>query len=62
MDIKKKYSRSSKIEALFRHVEEVVGLKEKCIIFSQWLSMLDLLELDLEQNGIKFTVCLTKYF
>lgn len=56
MDVNQKYTRSSKIAAVFRHIEEVLALKEKCVVFSQWVSMLDLIEFDLKQNGIKFTV------
>lgn len=59
MDINQKYKRSSKIEAVIKHVEEVVNLKEKCVIFSQWVSMLDLVEFDLKQSGIGFTVNLS---
>ena len=56
MDLSQKYKRSSKVEAVLKHVEEVVSLKEKCVIFSQWVSMLDIVEYDLKQNGINFTV------
>lgn len=36
-------------------LEAVILRKEKCVIFSNFLGFLDLLETDFHRNGIKFT-------
>ena len=51
-----KYTRSSKIHALSEHIKEVIALQEKCVIFSQWVSMLDLIEYDLKKSNVSFVV------
>jgi len=52
-------SRSTKIEALLSQLKELyygatAQPSDKCIIFSQWTSMLDMLEEPLSQLGLKF--------
>jgi DNA repair protein RAD5 len=61
-DVEKKFKRSSKLESLMGHIQEVIELKEKCVIFSQFLGMLSLIEHDLNLNKIQFLVsCLSVF-
>lgn len=61
MDIDKKYKRSSKIEALFAHIQEVINKKEKCVVFSQFIGMLMLIEHDLKAHNIKYVVLIMSF-
>jgi len=56
--VNQKYKRSSKIEALVGHLQEIIAKKEKCVVFSQFIGMLMLIEHDLKLNNIKFVVIL----
>jgi hypothetical protein len=38
------------------HIQEVIALKEKCIVFSQFIGMLALIEHDLKLQKIDFLV------
>lgn len=44
---------SSKIEALLESLEQVVAENHKALVFSQWTSLLDLVEPHLEKAGIR---------
>jgi superfamily II DNA or RNA helicase len=46
---------SSKIEALLGALEEAAADGHKALVFSQWTSLLDLVEPHLEQAGVRFT-------
>ena len=56
IDVERKYKRSSKIAALFMYIDKAVAAKEKCVVFSQFLGMLSLIEHDLKLNKILYTV------
>ena len=62
MDVNEKYRRSSKIEALIGHLDVVIAKKEKCIVFSQFIGMLELIEHDLKLHNIKFVVTFLSLF
>lgn len=47
-------TRSSKVEALIEAILDATADEHKCIVFSQWTSFLDLIEPELNKNGIKF--------
>jgi len=47
-------TRSSKVEALVEAIVDATADEHKCIVFSQWTSFLDLVEPELEKNGINF--------
>lgn len=55
--------RSAKMEEIFRLLKEIelrslcTGSAEKTIIFSQWTSMLDLMEPFLDAEGIGYARC-----
>jgi SNF2 family DNA or RNA helicase len=38
------------------HIFEVIAKKEKCVVFSQFIGMLSLIEHDLKKNNIEFLV------
>jgi superfamily II DNA or RNA helicase len=46
---------SSKVETLLRVLEEALAEGHKALVFSQWTSLLDLLEPQLTQAGMRFT-------
>jgi SNF2 family DNA or RNA helicase len=46
---------SSKIEALLENLEQVAAEGHKALVFSQWTSLLDLVEPHLERAGLAFT-------
>lgn len=46
--------RSSKVEALVEAISEATADEHKCIVFSQWTSLLDLVEPELEQANVRF--------
>src|SRR5690606_35336834 len=46
--------RSSKVEALVEAISEATADEHKCIVFSQWPSLLDLVEPELEQANVRF--------
>lgn len=50
--VEEKYS--AKFEALFDVLEDAIADSHKCIIFSQWTSLLDLLEPELTRRGFGF--------
>ncbi|KAJ2002463.1 hypothetical protein H4R26_003586 [Coemansia thaxteri] len=43
------------VMARHKELSECPGLREKCVVFSQWTTMLDLIEPLLRQRGIRFT-------
>ncbi|MBS2016209.1 MAG: DEAD/DEAH box helicase [Deltaproteobacteria bacterium] len=45
---------SAKMDALFEHLEPIVALGRKSLVFSQFTSMLDLVERELVKQGIPF--------
>ncbi len=47
-------SRSSKVEALVAAIQDATADEHKCIVFSQWTSLLDLVEPELIKGGIDF--------
>jgi superfamily II DNA or RNA helicase len=47
--------RSSKLERLMIAVEQIAAEGSKALVFSQWTSLLDLLEPELERAGVDFT-------
>lgn len=56
IDVEKNWKESSKISKLFECLEQIrsSGSGEKSIIFSQWTSFLDLLEIPLRRNNFGF--------
>jgi superfamily II DNA or RNA helicase len=46
---------SSKLEVLLENLEETVSEGHKALVFSQWTSLLDLVEPHLREAGIRFT-------
>lgn len=56
VDVKKNWKESSKVSKLMDCLEQLrqSGSGEKSIIFSQWTSFLDLLEIPLRKKGIEF--------
>lgn len=56
VDVKKNWKESSKVSKLMDCLERLrqSGSGEKSIIFSQWTSFLDLLEIPLRKKGIEF--------
>ncbi len=56
VDVEKNWKESSKISKLLDCLEQICwsGSGEKSIIFSQWTSFLDLLEIPLKRRGIGF--------
>lgn len=53
-DSLEKHGRSPKIQALFNHIEEMKP-DEKAVIFSQWTSVLDIVELEFNTYGHNYT-------
>lgn len=49
-----KGGRSAKVEALVDAVEDAAANDHKCIVFSQWTSLLDLVEPELQERSIGF--------
>ncbi|XP_047955355.1 DNA repair protein RAD5B [Salvia hispanica] len=56
VDVEKNWKESSKITKLLQCLEDIrsSGSGEKSIVFSQWTSFLDLLEIPLKRKNIKF--------
>ncbi|KAK3043438.1 hypothetical protein RJ639_002017 [Escallonia herrerae] len=54
VDINKNWKESSKVLKLLECLERVIQSGEKCIVFSQWTSFMDLLEIPLKRRGIGF--------
>ncbi|XP_050219335.1 DNA repair protein RAD5B isoform X2 [Mercurialis annua] len=56
VDVEKNWKESSKVSKLLECLEQIQksGCDEKSIIFSQWTSFLDLLEIPLKRRGIGF--------
>lgn len=56
VDIHKNWKESSKVRGLISCLEKIrcSGLGEKSIVFSQWTSFLDLLEICFDREGIQF--------
>lgn len=54
--VDKNWKESSKVSKLFDILEQIIrsGSDEKCIIFSQWPSFLDLLEISMQRRNIVF--------
>lgn len=46
---------SSKIELLGQSLEQAIGLGHRALVFSQWTAMLDRIESELNQRGIRFS-------
>ncbi|EGR32380.1 snf2 superfamily rad5 protein, putative [Ichthyophthirius multifiliis] len=54
-DVEKNFKRSSKMNAVFEYLNNVLNSKnDKCVIFSQFLAMFDLFEIDFKQNNMKY--------
>ncbi|KAM3138535.1 hypothetical protein pb186bvf_009287 [Paramecium bursaria] len=53
VDWKQDYKRSSKLERLFEILSEVPK-QDKCVIFTQFIGMIELIEFDLQKQGQKF--------
>lgn len=50
-----KYIASSKLECLLKHLREMHAQPEiKCVVFSQWATMLDFVEVGLREHGMAF--------
>lgn len=45
---------SSKSKAVIEELVRIAELKEKCVCFTQWLGMMDLLGFEMNAKGIKF--------
>lgn len=56
IDINKgwKENRSSKLRALHGHIQKVIEKGDKCIVYSQWTTMLNLIEKDLEVHQLEY--------
>ncbi|KAK3024880.1 hypothetical protein RJ639_044017 [Escallonia herrerae] len=54
VDINKNWMESSKVLRLLECLERVIQSGEKSIVFSQWTSFMDLLEIPLKRRGIGF--------
>ncbi|CAA7036815.1 unnamed protein product [Microthlaspi erraticum] len=56
LDVVKNWKESSKVSELLKCLEKIntAGTGEKSIVFSQWTSFLDLLEIPLRRRGIEF--------
>lgn len=56
VDVVKNWKESSKVSELIKCLEKIrmSGTGEKSIVFSQWTSFLDLLEIPLRRRGIEF--------
>ncbi|KAL5994539.1 hypothetical protein ACLOJK_024592 [Asimina triloba] len=56
VDVEKNWKASSKVSKLLNCLKEIrqSGSREKSIVFSQWTSFLDLLQIPLVRNGIGF--------
>ena len=54
IDLDSKFKRSSKMEKLMEQMTKLIKLKEKGVVFSQFLGMLDLIEYDLKRNNIQY--------
>ncbi|KAK2972984.1 hypothetical protein RJ640_022041 [Escallonia rubra] len=54
VDINKNWKESSKVLKLLECLERVIQSGEKSIVFSQWTSFMDLLEIPLKRRGIGF--------
>ena len=50
------FKSSSKLEKLFEYVKDVCDRKEKCVIYTQFLVMLDYIQKGLEEKNITFRV------
>jgi len=48
------FKKSSKLNALFEHIHEIRQKKEKCVVFSQFIGMLNLIQRCLEEEKIPF--------
>jgi SNF2 family DNA or RNA helicase len=48
-------ARSSKLEVLLETLEEALSEGHKALVFSQWTSLLDLVEPELARRGVRFT-------
>lgn len=51
-----RHSTSAKLQSLMEMVEELLAENRKILLFSQFTSMLDLIETELEQRGIEYAV------
>lgn len=54
IDLDSKFRRSSKMEILMKNIANVIKSKEKIVIFSQFIGMLDLIEYDFKRNNFKY--------
>jgi len=50
------FKKSSKLIALFEHIHDIRKKKEKCVVFSQFIGMLNLIQKCLEEEKIPFRV------
>lgn len=54
VDVEKNWTESSKISVLLQHLEDLRPLGSKSIVFSQWTSFLDLLEIPFSRRNFQF--------
>ncbi|CAM6085783.1 unnamed protein product [Calypogeia fissa] len=54
LDVEKNWRASSKVMALMKELEKVLLLGEKSVVFSQWTSFLDLLQIPLNRGKIRY--------
>ncbi|EAR86636.2 SNF2 family amine-terminal protein (macronuclear) [Tetrahymena thermophila SB210] len=53
-DPTQKYIRSSKINAVMNYIQNLQKTDDKCLVFTQFLGMMDLFEIDFQKNKIPY--------
>ncbi|KAL4512333.1 hypothetical protein ABPG72_005335 [Tetrahymena utriculariae] len=53
-DPSQKYIRSSKINAVMNYIQSLQKTDDKCLVFTQFLGMMDLFEIDFQKNKILY--------
>ncbi|KAL4474868.1 hypothetical protein ABPG74_001564 [Tetrahymena malaccensis] len=53
-DPSQKYIRSSKINAVMNYIQNLQKTDDKCLVFTQFLGMMDLFEIDFQKNKIPY--------
>lgn len=53
-DYKKYYRPSSKILAVMEVIRMIAKVEEKCVCFTQWMGMMDFLEIEMKKERIKY--------
>eukprot|EP00742_Colponemidia_sp_Colp-10_P014547 GILJ01016532.1.p1 GENE.GILJ01016532.1~~GILJ01016532.1.p1 ORF type:complete len:935 (-),score=119.12 GILJ01016532.1:169-2973(-) len=54
IDVEERYRPSAKLTALIERLQDALATGEKCVVFSQWTSMLDLVQIPLKKAEIPF--------